>query len=621
VSSKALSLTASVLTALVAGAALAVPAASAAPAAAPAAAPTRPGPLTVAKVGQTGAVVDFGRSAGRVRYRVLANGKAVATTRRTSRVRIPLACGRTYVVAAVAVDARGRRSAPSPSARLRTRACTDRQAPAAPARLTAPARTDTTVELRWPADKAANRAAEKAGVTGYLVYRDGTVLGGATGRAYVARSLRPSTSYTFSVRARDAAGNLSKPVSLAVTTAAPTQSTGDVRAYVLTSDDGSFADAQAHYQQLDRVFPTFFDMTAIGDVVGTGRPVLTRWFQDRGVRVMPRFHTEDPAVIEAIVADPATRSYAAQQIAQVVAAGGYDGANLDFEMGMPATGVNELSQAQRWDRLRDGYSDLVDEVSARVHAAGGLVSVAVSPNWCSAVDPATRATTYCTDSSSTSTRRSRAYLFDYERIAAAADEVWVMAWGLHWASSDSGPVADVRWLSAVTDYYADLFADRPAMIGKLTLGTNLYAMDWSEYVVRTDRISWPGTPYPTAPTCPDSSRTARARTSYEGTPGEGTLVIDWVCLTRVAVTWEHSQVNPAEFTAHAFDEASAEHVLTAPDPVRADAQRVLWYVDRATIARRAALAAGRHWRLGFWRLGREDQQIWTLPALTDGSLS
>lgn len=579
--------------------------------------PSRPGPLTVSTVTQTGAVVDFGRSrgAGRVRYLVKADGRTVATTRRTSGVAVPLACGRTYLVTAVAVDARGRRSTPSPGANLRTRACLDRTRPTAPARLTSPARTDATVSLTWPA------ATDKVGVTGYLVYRDGTVLGGATGRSYVARNLRPGTSYVFSVRARDRAGNLSKPVALTVTTTRPVQATGDVRAYVLTSDDGSFADAQRNYRDLDRVFPTFFTMTSGGDVTGTGRPTLTTWFQDRGVLVLPRFHTEDPAAIEALVTDPARRSYGARQIARVVAAGGYDGANLDLEMNMPATGANGLTQAQRWDRIRNGYSAFVEEVAALVHADGGLVSVAVSPNWCSRTDPQTRDVRYCTDSASTSTRRGRAYLFDYTRLGEVVDELWVMAWGLHWASSDAGPVADVRWLSAVTDYYADLFEDRPELSAKLTLGTNLYAMDWSQYVLRTDRITWPG-PFPAAPTCADSSRAARPLTTFEGTPGEtGTLVIDWVCITRYANTWEHAEVDPAEFTASSYDEASGEHVLTAPDPVRAGAQRVLWYVDAQTIARRAALAASVDWRFGFWRLGREDQDIWTLPALSDGSLS
>jgi len=580
--------------------------------------PARPGPLTVATVTQSGAVVDFGRSkgSGRVSYRIKAGGKTVARSRRTSRVPVSLACGRTYVLSAVAVDRRGRRSTPSPSARLRTRACLDKTPPTAPTGLVATSRTGSEVGLAW------KPARDKVGVTGYLVYRDGVVLGGATGRAYVARNLRASTTYTFSVRARDRAGNLSAPVTLRVATTLPPQSTGDNRSFVLTTDDASFADAQRHYRQLDRVFPTFFELTRHGDVSGTGRPALTTWFQDRGVRVMPRFHSEDPGVIEALLTDPVRRNRGAEQVAAIVREGGYDGASLDLEMSMPTVGTGTLTKQERWDAIRDGYSAYVERISELVHADGGLVSVAVSANWCTATDPLTRATVYCSDSGSRSTVRPRAYLFDYPRLLAAADELWVMAWGLHWSTSESGPVADLRWLSAVVDYYHDLLADRPELVEKLTLGTNLYAMDWSETVVRTDRIAWPGSAYPTAPVCPVPSRTARARTSYEGVPGSGTLVVDWVCLNRAATTREHQQVVSAfgEFTSNVFDEESAENVLTVDDPVAPGAQRVLWYVDRRTIQQRAALAASAGWSLGFWRLGREDQSIWSLAEL-QGSAS
>lgn len=576
-------------------------------------APTRPGPLTVATVTQQGAVVDFGRSrgAGRLTYRIKAGGKTVATTRRTSRVAVPLACGRTYRVTAVAVDRRGRRSAASPGARLRTPACLDRTAPTAPAQLTATSRTGSEVTLAWPA------ARDQVGVTGYLVYRDGTVLGGSSTRSYVARNLRPSTSYTFAVRARDRAGNLSRPVTLRTATGRPAQATGDVRAYVLTSDGESFTDAQRHYRQLDRVFPTFFEVSRAGDVTGTGRPALTTWFRDRGVKVLPRFHSEDPGAIEALVADPAARAHGAATIAAIVRDGGYDGASLDLEMNMPATGVGDLTKMQRWQRLRDGYSAFVEEITELVHADGGLVSVAVSPNWCTRTDPQTRAVLYCTDSASASTVRPRAYLFDYARLGAVVDELWVMSWGLHWSTSESGPVADARWLAAVTDYFHDLLEDRPDVTAELTLGTNLYAMDWSETVVRTDRIAWPGTPFPTAPACPVPSRTARARTSYEGTPGAGTLVVEWVCLSRAATTREYDGVLAVlgQFTSHVFDTDSAENVMTAADPSVPGAQRVLWYVDDRTIQRRAALAADRGWNLGFWRLGREDQTIWNLAEL------
>lgn len=589
----------------------------AAPAARAATAPSRPGPLSVSSVAQDHAEVSFGRSraSSAVRYRVLANGRTVLTTRHYLRVRVPLACGRTYRLVAVAVDSQGRRSQASPAANLRTRACLDTTAPTAPSDLEVTGVDAESVSLAWPA------ATDRVGVTGYLVYRDGVVLGGSSTRTYTARNLRADRTYSFAVKARDRAGNLSAPVRVTATTERPVQASGDVRAYVLTSDDQSFADARAHYQQLESVYPTFFSVTAAGDVSGTGSRTLSTWFQDRGVHVLPRFHTEDPAAIEALVTDPSRRDWGARQIAAVVAAGGYDGANLDLEMNMPATGTATLTQAQRWDRLRSGYSDFVDAVAAALHAEGRLLSVAVSPNWCSRTDPQTRQTVYCTSSASTSTRRPRAYLFDYRRIARSADELWVMAWGLHWSTSESGAVADQRWLGAVTAYYADLFADQPTMASRLTLGTNLYGMDWSEYVVRTDRLAWPGTAFPAAPTCPDSKRAARARTHYEGTPGAGTLVVEWTCLTRYAETHEFSAIDPADFTGGGYDADSAEHVLTAPDAAYPGAQRVLWYVDRRTIEARSSIARSAGWHVGLWRLGREDQSIWTLPTITAGAPS
>ncbi len=578
--------------------------------------PSRPGPLTVQSVAQKAAVVRFGRSrddVSRVTYRILANGVRVAGTRRIHDVQVPLRCGTTYFVTAVAVDAAGNRSQASPGANLRTRACLDTTAPRTPGGLrTTKVRADR-VRLVWETAKDPGHGA----VPNYLVYRDGTVLGGSTGLDFTATHLRPRTRYRFTVRARDRAGNLSAPARLAVTTKAPPQATGDVRAYLLASDGNSFADAQRHYRDLDRVYPTFFSVTGSGDVTGSGQPYLTTWLQERGVDVLPRFNTEDPAAIEALVTSPERRSRAAAAIARVVAASGYDGANLDFEMNMPTTGADGLTLNQRWDRLRDGYSDFVEEVAAALHPGGAELSVAVSPNWCSSVDATTRETLYCADSGSSSTRRPRAYLFDYERIVAAADEMWVMAWGLHWSTSDPGPMADVRWLRAVRSFYTDLFDSDPVRLGRVTLGTNLYGMDWSFSVVRTDQVQMPGGTIPAAPSCPTTTRTARARYSFAG-GDSGTLTVEWVCLTRAATTAEYADVvaQRADFTLERFERASAENVLSGVDPADPSAQREIWFSDAASVEARADLAHAAGWHLGLWRLGDEDPALWNIASLT-----
>lgn len=95
----------------------------------------------------------------------------------------------------------------------------DTQAPSAPTGLTSPAKSDVSVTLTWSA------STDNIGVTGYDVYRNGTLIGstsGAGATTYTATGLSPNTAYSFTVKAKDAAGNVSAASSaLSVTTNAP----------------------------------------------------------------------------------------------------------------------------------------------------------------------------------------------------------------------------------------------------------------------------------------------------------------------------------------------------------------------------------------------------------------
>ncbi|MFC8783045.1 glycoside hydrolase family 6 protein [Streptomyces nigra] len=92
----------------------------------------------------------------------------------------------------------------------------DTTAPTAPTGLRATAKTASSVSLAWTA------ATDNVGVTGYDVYRDGTRVGStATGTTYTDTGLSAATAYSYSVRARDAAGNVSTAsTALSVTTEA-----------------------------------------------------------------------------------------------------------------------------------------------------------------------------------------------------------------------------------------------------------------------------------------------------------------------------------------------------------------------------------------------------------------
>ncbi|WP_309110800.1 PQQ-dependent sugar dehydrogenase [Saccharothrix sp.] len=79
----------------------------------------------------------------------------------------------------------------------------DTQAPTAPTNLRSTGRTTTSVDLTWTA------STDNVAVTGYQVFRDGTQTGTADGTSTTVGGLTAGTTYRFTVRARDAAGNLS----------------------------------------------------------------------------------------------------------------------------------------------------------------------------------------------------------------------------------------------------------------------------------------------------------------------------------------------------------------------------------------------------------------------------
>jgi len=81
----------------------------------------------------------------------------------------------------------------------------DTTAPSAPMHLHSMGTTESSVSLMWGA------ATDNVGVTGYRVYRNGTQIAQVTGTIYNSTGLNPGTSYSYTVRAVDAAGNVSTP--------------------------------------------------------------------------------------------------------------------------------------------------------------------------------------------------------------------------------------------------------------------------------------------------------------------------------------------------------------------------------------------------------------------------
>ena len=97
-------------------------------------------------------------------------------------------------------------------------AAADTTAPTAPTSLTASGTTQTTTNLSWTA------ATDNVAVTGYDVYQGAAVIGSTTtATTFNVSGLTASTAYAFTVKAKDAAGNVSAASNTAnvTTTAAP----------------------------------------------------------------------------------------------------------------------------------------------------------------------------------------------------------------------------------------------------------------------------------------------------------------------------------------------------------------------------------------------------------------
>ncbi|MBM7567206.1 DUF5060 domain-containing protein [Paenibacillus sacheonensis] len=119
-----------------------------------------------------------------------------------------LQAGTEYTYIVRAKDEAGNQSDKAKLA-VRTKAA-DASAPAAPGNLTIGAVGINTVDLSWTA------STDAIGVVRYLIYRGTTLVGTTTGTAFQDKDLRPGQSYSYTVKAEDAALNLS-PASNPVT--------------------------------------------------------------------------------------------------------------------------------------------------------------------------------------------------------------------------------------------------------------------------------------------------------------------------------------------------------------------------------------------------------------------
>jgi spore germination protein YaaH len=151
--------------------------------------------------------------------------------------------------------------------------------------------------------------------------------------------------------------------------------------------------------------------------------------------------------------------------------------------------------------------------------------------------------------------------YDDRALAALADTVFVLAWGAHWEGSAPGPIAPLAAVSATAAYLASL-----PNASRCVLGAPMYGLDWAGGGGPSD----PGVAY-----------------QYNGI----------VALARA----EHAVVRRDRASAElTFDYAGAEGT---PHQV--------WSMDATAVAALLRIAHAHGLATGLWRLGEEDQRVWS----------
>jgi chitinase len=194
--------------------------------------PTTPGTLSSPSKTTTsinlswGASTDSGGS-GLAGYNVYRNGSSVPTgqTTGTTFTDTGLTPNTTYTYTVRARDGAGNLSPNSNQISVTTNSSSsDTTPPTTPGTLSSPSKTSSSINLSW----GASTDSGGSGLAGYNIYRNGastpTAQTSGTGTTYNDSGLSASTAYTYTVRARDGAGNLSNPSNqISVTTNAPPQ--------------------------------------------------------------------------------------------------------------------------------------------------------------------------------------------------------------------------------------------------------------------------------------------------------------------------------------------------------------------------------------------------------------
>ncbi len=186
-------------------------------------APSAPTNLSASNTTQTTTDLSWNAATDNIAvtgYDVYRGASIIATVSGTSYSVVGLSASTSYAFSVKAKDAAGNESAASNTVNVTTLNPPDTQAPSVPANLTATNTTQTSTSLSW------STSSDNVGVTGYDVYQGSAIIASVSGTTRLVTGLTANTAYTFRVRAKDAAGNISGYSNTVNVTTLPIVNTG-----------------------------------------------------------------------------------------------------------------------------------------------------------------------------------------------------------------------------------------------------------------------------------------------------------------------------------------------------------------------------------------------------------
>jgi len=292
------------------------------------------------------------------------------------------------------------------------------------------------------------------------------------------------------------------------------------------------------------VYPTFFACErGTGRItqergeatVGKSTASIDAYAQAHRIEVMPRFNCQDGPTVHLILTDPKVRAQALAGLIRIADAPAGAGVNIDFENDGPHD--------------RGALSSFVRALAKTLHRDGRRLSVDV-------------------DGVAREDASIGAGFYDDRALVAAADYVFVMAWGTHWEGSGPGPIAPIPYVAAVAKRLASL-----PDAGRFVLGVPMYGLDWP--------LPARGTPARTRPAAATALRYANI-----------------VALAR-SVGADPLQDPAVDEPTFSYSHNGIEHRV--------------WYMNARSIADRLRIARAYGLQTGLWRLGGEDQALWSSP--------